>query len=192
MDLLKKNIRLLREDGSTTEQMTLEEDCIVPDSLPDAGKIVWKKAMLNVDEIQTEDSRITLNGQWKVQILYQDDTQEHRIHQLEETIPFQESRALEKKVGKENVQVGWELEDITVSLINSRKVSIRGLITFVFRLEDSKELQAAVELHGIADVSIQKKELELLELKECKKDISPCFLQCFICHTVASVFHIIL
>ena len=75
MDLLKKNIRLLRENGSTTDQMTLEEDCIVPDSLPDAGKIVWKKAMLNVDEIQTEDSRITLNGQWKVQILYQDDTQ---------------------------------------------------------------------------------------------------------------------
>ena len=64
MDLLKKNIRLLRENGSTTDQMTLEEDCIVPDSLPDAGKIVWKKAMLNVDEIQTEDSRITLNGQW--------------------------------------------------------------------------------------------------------------------------------
>ena len=171
MDLLKKNIRLLRENGSTTDQMTLEEDCIVPDSLPDAGKIVWKKAMLNVDEIQTEDSRITLNGQWKVQILYQDDTQEHRIHRLEETIPFQESRMLEGKVGKENVQVGWELEDITVSLINSRKVSIRGLITFVFRLEESKEIQAAVELHGIADVSIQKKELELLELKECKKDI---------------------
>ena len=156
MDLLKKNIRLLRENGSTTDQMTLEEDCIVPDSLPDAGKIVWKKAMLNVDEIQTEDSRITLNGQWKVQILYQDYTQEHRIHRLEETIPFQESRMLEGKVGKENVQVGWELEDITVSLINSRKVSIRGLITFVFRLEESKEIQAAVELHGIADVSIQK------------------------------------
>ena len=78
---------------------------------------------------------------------------------------------LEGKVGKENVQVGWELEDITVSLINSRKVSIRGLITFVFRLEESKEIQAAVELHGIADVSIKKKELELLELKECKKDI---------------------
>ena len=107
MDLLKKNIRLLRENGSTTDQMTLEEDCIVPDSLPDAGKIVWKKAMLNVDEIQTEDSRITLNGQWKVQILYQDDTQEHRIHRLEETIPFQESRMLEGKVRKENVQVGW-------------------------------------------------------------------------------------
>ena len=171
MDLLKKNIRLLRENGSTTDQMTLEEDCIVPDSLPDASKIVWKKAMLNVDEIQTEDSRITLNGQWKVQILYQDDTQEHRIHRLEETIPFQESRMLEGKVGKENVQVGWELEDITVSLINSRKVSIRGLITFVFHLEESKEIQAAVELHGIADVSIQTKELELLELKNCKKDI---------------------
>ena len=68
---------------------------------------------------------------------------------------------LEGKVRKENVQVGWELEDITVSLINSRKVSIRGLITFVFHLEESKEIQAAVELHGIADVSIQKKELEL-------------------------------
>ena len=45
MDLLKKNIRLLRENGSTTDQMTLEEDCIVPDSLPEPIRYVpvWLK-----------------------------------------------------------------------------------------------------------------------------------------------------
>ncbi len=171
MDLLKKNIRLLMENGSTTDQMTLEEDCIVPDSLPDASKIVWKKAMLHVEDVQTEDGRISINGQWKVQILYSDDTAEHQIHRLEESIPFQESRAMDGNAGREHTQIGWELEDLTVSLINSRKVSIRGLITFFFRMEESRELQAAVELHGISDVGVRKKELELLELKVCKKDI---------------------
>lgn len=171
MDLLKKNIRLLMENGSTTDQMTLEEDCIVPDSLPDAGRIVWKKAMLHMEEVEIEDGRINLKGQWKVQVLYIDDTQEHKLHRLEESVPFQESKVLEGTAGRENTQITWELEDISVSLINSRKVSIRGLITFQFHMEDSKEIQAAVELHGISDVSIQTKELELLELKEHKKDI---------------------
>ena len=159
------------ENGSATDQMTLEEDCIVPDSLPDAGRIVWKKAMLHMEEVQIEEGRIMMKGQWKVQILYIDDTPEHKIHRLEELIPFQESKTLEGAAGRENTQISWELEDISVSLINSRKVSIRGLITFQFRIEDSKEIQAAVELHGISDVSIQRKDLELLELKERKKDI---------------------
>lgn len=171
MDLLKKNIRLLMENGNTTDQMTLEEDFIVPDSLPDAGRIVWKKAMLNVEDVQVEEGRISLSGQWKVQILYLDETPEHKLHRLEESLPFEEKQLLDGAVSRENVQIGWDVEDITVSLINSRKVSIRGLITFRFRMEESKEIQAAVELHGISDVSMQKKELELLELKEHKKDI---------------------
>ena len=171
MELLKKNIRMFAETEKVTDQITVEEDCIVPDSLPDAGRVVWKKAMLNMEEVQIEEGRINLKGQWKVQILYIDDTPEHKLHRLEESVPFQESKALEGAAGRENTQITWELEDISVSLINSRKVSIRGLITFQFHMEDSREIQTAVELHGISDVSIQTKELELLELKEHKKDI---------------------
>lgn len=171
MELLKKNIRMLSESGRITDQLTLEEDCIVPDSLPDAGRIVWKKALIKVREIQIEDSRAVILGEMQVQILYIDDTAEHGMHRLEDTIPFQENQILTDAASKDNTRISWKLEDITVALINSRKVSIRGLISFQFSTEENREVQAAVEMHGIADVSIQREELELLELKQQKKDI---------------------
>lgn len=43
MELLKKNIRMFAETEKVTDQITVEEDCIVSDSLPDAGKIVGKR-----------------------------------------------------------------------------------------------------------------------------------------------------
>lgn len=171
MELLKKNIRMFAETEKVTDQITVEEDCIVPDSLPDAGRIVWKKAFIRMEDMQAEEGRITLNGQLKVQILYLDDTEEHGLHQVEDTIPFQKTQMLGEQATKENTQVIWELEDITVSMINSRKMGIHGLIGFRFTVEENKDVQAVVEMHGVSDVTIRRKKMDLLELKHQKKDV---------------------
>ena len=171
MELLKKNIRMFAETEKVTDQITVEEDCIVSDSLPDAGKIVWKKAFIRMEEIQADEGRITLNGQLKVQILYLDDTSEHGLHQIEDTIPFQKMQMLGEQATKENTQIIWKLEDITVSMINSRKIGIHGLISFQFTVEESRDVQAVVEMHGVSDVSIRRKKMDLLELRHQKKDV---------------------
>ena len=171
MELLKKNIRMFAETEKVTDQITVEEDCIVPDSLPDAGKIVWKKAFIRMEDMQADEGRVTLNGQLRVQILYLDDTTEHGLHQIEDIIPFQKTQMLGEQSTKENTQVIWKLEDITVSMINSRKMGINGLISFQFTVEESRDVQAVVEIHGVSDVSICRKKMELLELKHQKKDV---------------------
>ena len=148
MELLKKNIRMFAETEKVTDQITVEEDCIVPDSLPDAGKIVWKKAFIRMEDMQADEGRVTLNGQLRVQILYLDDTTEHGLHQIEDIIPFQKTQMLGEQSTKENTQVIWKLEDITVSMINSRKMGIHGLISFQFTVEESRDVQAVVEIHG--------------------------------------------
>ena len=171
MELLKKNIRMFSETGKVTDQIALEEDCIVPDSLPDAGRIIWKKAAVKMKEVQIDDGRALLVGELQVWILYIDDTSGHGIHRLESTISFQENQVLPEQASRDNTQIQWKLEDITASLINSRKVSIHSLISFHFSMEESREIQAVVEMHGISDVSTQRMELELLELKHQKKDV---------------------
>ena len=112
-----------------------------------------------------------MNGQLRVQILYLDDTTEHGLHQIEDIIPFQKTQMLGEQSTKENTQVIWKLEDITVSMINSRKMGIHGLISFQFTVEESRDVQAVVEIHGVSDVSICRKKMELLELKHQKKDV---------------------
>lgn len=120
---------------------------------------------------QADEGRVTLNGQLRVQILYLDDTTEHGLHQIEDIIPFQKTQMLGEQSTKENTQVIWKLEDITVSMINSRKMGIHGLISFQFTVEESRDVQAVVEIHGVSDVSICRKKMELLELKHQKKDV---------------------
>ena len=171
MELLKKNIRMFAETEKITDQITLEEDCIVPDSLPDASKIVWKKAFVRMEDIQADEGRILLNGQLKVQILYLDDTTQHGLHQMEDSIPFQKTQMLGESATLENTQVVWKLEDVTVSMINSRKMGIHGLISFQFTVEESRDTQLVVEMHGITDVSTQRMHMELLELRHQKKDV---------------------
>lgn len=171
MELEKKKIRMFYEKEKITDQMTVEEDCIVPDSLPDAGKIIWKKAFIRMEEIQTEEGRVTLGGQMKVQILYLDDTTQHRLHQMEDSIPFQKTQMLGEQATKENTEVTWKLEDITVSIINSRKIGIHGLISFQFLLSEKRDIEVAEQVHGVADISVQRKNMDLLELRHQKKDV---------------------
>lgn len=171
MELLKKNVRMLHETGKITDQVTVEEDCIVPDTLPDAGKIVWKKAWIKMEDIQIEEQRAQLTGQLMVQVLYLDETKERGMHRLETSIPFQETQMLGEGASKEQTQIQRKVEDITVSLINSRKIGIHALLSFELCTEQSREIPVVVELHGVTDVSVRRKKLELLELKHQKKDI---------------------
>lgn len=171
MELLKKNIHMMYEKNRVTDQLTLEEDCIVPDSLPDADRIIQKKAFVKTDEIQVDEGRVTVSGELKISILYLADTPQHQPARLDTQIPFVETQSLEGAKSKENTQVTWDTEDLSVTLINSRKLSLRALLTFRFRVEEESQVQAVVEVHGMQELSCRRKELELLQMKHQKKDI---------------------
>ena len=49
MELLKKNIHMMREKGRTVNRITLEEDCNVPDSQADAERIIQNKAEVKME-----------------------------------------------------------------------------------------------------------------------------------------------
>ena len=171
MELLKKNIHMTREKGRSVSRITLEEDCNVPDQQPDAERIIQNKAEVKVDDVQVNTDQVTVSGSLRVCVLYIADTADHQISRLDAKIGFREKISLSGAEPGANVHTKWEAEDVNVSLINSRKVSMKALLAFTVSMEEAYDAQTAVELHGISDVSTLTKELELLQLAVQKKDI---------------------
>lgn len=171
MELLKKNIHMMREKGRAVSRITLEEDCNVPDQQADAERIIQNKAEVKAEDIKVDADQVTVSGSLQICVLYAADTADHQISRLDAKIGFREKIGLPGVAQGESVHVKWDVEDVSVSLINSRKLSIKALLAFTVSADEAYDAQAAVELHGMSDVSTLTKDLELLQLVVQKKDI---------------------
>lgn len=171
MELLKKNIHMMREKGRSVERITVDEDCNVPDQLPDVERIIESKAMVKMEDIQVEKDQVIFSGILQMGVLYVSDSQEKQICRLDTKLDFHGKQRLEGANPGDNVHLRWETEDVTVSPINSRKLSIRALLAFTMWLEEIRDMQAAVELHGVQETGTLTKNLELLQMAAQKKDV---------------------
>lgn len=171
MDILKKNIRMSRRKSQAMNQITLEEDMNVPDSKADAAGIIQRRGRIKVEESKILENQILTTGYLEVWILYLSDNENHQVHRLQTKLPFTEKLNLEGAKPGDNISLKWEIEDIRVQLINSRKISIQALVTFEAAVEELYDAQAAVEIKDFPDISVKTKELHPLSMIVQKKDI---------------------
>ncbi|MCD8022986.1 MAG: DUF3794 domain-containing protein, partial [Lachnospiraceae bacterium] len=148
MDLLMKKIHMCRQAKSVRTQVTLDEDFNVPDVRPDVEEIIQSRERVTLEHTRAESGKLYLDGFMDVSILYLDDTQEKGLHRLDTKLPFDEVILMEKLMPGETVRVRHETEDLNVSLINSRKLAIRALVSLEASVDEIYDLSAAVEVRA--------------------------------------------
>lgn len=171
MELLMKNIHMCRQAKRAGTQITLEEDLNVPDVRPDVELIIQSREKVVLEEIRAESGRLSVEGCMEVAILYMDDTKERQLQRLETKLPFGTTISMEKLEAGDNVRVHYEIEDLSVTLINSRKLAIRGLLSLEASVEEIYDLSAAVEVQSDLEICERRKKLDLMQLEVQKKDI---------------------
>lgn len=171
MELLMKNIHMCRQAKHARTQITIDEDFNVPDVRPDVEMIIQSKERVVQENVRTESGRVYVDGFMEVSILYMDDTRERQIHRLDVKIPFEESFAVEGLETGETVRLHHETEDLNVSLINSRKLAVRGLLSFSASVDEIYDMSAAVETQTKIRTCERRKKLELMQLEVQNKDI---------------------
>ena len=171
MEIVKKKIRMSRQRSQAMNQITLEEDLNVPDSKADVTGIIQHRAKVRVEESKIMENQILVNGNLEVWMLCLAEGEQHPVYRLQAKLPFSEKLNLEGAKPGDNVSLKWKTEDIRISLINSRKISIQALVTFEASVEELYDTQAAVEVKEMPDVSVRTKEIEPLSMAVQKKDI---------------------
>lgn len=180
MELIRNSVRIARNLGSFVSQVTLEQDMNIPDNKPDVEEIVLHKGRISLEGVRMADERTEINGKLCVEVLYK--SQEGRGTQaaapmmecLTNEIAFKESIQTPGVSSQDYVTPIWDVEDLRVRILNSRKLTISCLVTFTLEAGAIAEEELAEGLEESAvqrlEVDYTSRELELLELAVRKKD----------------------
>ena len=170
MELKKKYIHMSHEKGRAMSQVTLDDDYNVPESKPDIVRIITTKGAIHLEEAKAETGHVLLRGNLGFQVLYRSDGEENDIAYLEGEIPFSETVNLDGAEEFDPVKATWDIEDLNIGIINSRKLSIRSLIVFHVQMDEVRDEEISYAMENEEDYEIRKENIEALQLVTAKKD----------------------
>lgn len=171
MELLKKTIHMNRMKGKVLSQVAISEDLNVPDNRPDVGTVVLCQGSMRVENVKTMENQVTVSGMLGISMLCLSEGEEKQLYRLELKLPVSERLNLEGAQSRDVPNVSCQVEDLRAQLINSRKISLQGVLDYRAEIEEIYDTQAGVELHGVEELSAKTKKLNPLSLAVQKKDI---------------------
>lgn len=170
MELTKRYIHMNREKGKAASQLTLDDDFNVPDSKPDVVRLIQDKGEIKIEEVNLTSGHIWMKGTLKFQLLYRSDQEERKVSSLAGEIPFQESLAIDGLEEQDAARLRWQIEDLSVGIINSRKLSIKALVQLSAAVNEIYDEEVATAAEGEGDVEVLKNWKTMLQLFSAKKD----------------------
>lgn len=171
MELVKKNIHMDRIRAKATDQITLDDDINISDSMPDARTIILDKADVKTYEVKAAADHVAVKGALLFSILYQTDEEDSALYCMDGKVPFDEQIYMEGAENTDTINVKWEIEDFNASLINSRKLNIQALVSLRLFIEELYDEETAVELCMEEPAECCKKSMDIAEVAVNKKDI---------------------
>lgn len=169
MELLKNHMHVLKREKETTSQFTMEEDFNVPDQKTDVGRLIQYDGKIKIEEVKISDARVHITGMLIFQVLYAIDREPGKIDCLEGHIPLHEIMNLDGITTGDKICLKWEIEDLDIQMIHSRKLNIRSLVTFLALQEKEENLALPMELRE-ENVSMKKENRKVLGLHVHNRD----------------------
>lgn len=169
MELVKENVHMLQIKSKASNQLTYDEDYNVPDVKPDIGRMIQSKGEVHVEEVKMGEGSAYITGNLVVDLLYVDDEKNGAVHSLTATLPIEATMYLENIESGDKMCLTWDIEDLSLHVINSRKLNIKSIVTFYASIDELADLQIPV---GIPDegISVKNKTVRILGLMVHKKD----------------------
>lgn len=171
MELKKESIHRICEVGSAVSQITLDDDYNVPDYRPDIIKVLKEKGELRFDEVKAGNGAVWIKGSLIFRVLYRSDQSEGKISSLRGEIPFQEKVNMDGLMELIPVRVRGEIEDLNIGVINSRKLSVRAVITLRATAEEERNEELTAGAVDAEDYEQNRMQQDILRLLVAKKDV---------------------
>ena len=169
MELVKKNIHFNRMAKEARNQITLEEDINIPDTKEDIESILFHNYRVVIEEVKVGDQKVHIRGKIIYSILYRSE-ETGRLCAIEGSIPIDEQLYMEGVGGSDKVMVKPTVEDFSVGIINSRKISIQSILELYAYVQELYDEQITTGIEN-ADCEMLQKECEFTQMAVCKKDI---------------------
>lgn len=171
MNLRKKNIHMDYEKNRASVQTTIEDDVNISDTKPDVTSIIFEKGDLYVDDIKVTQDHVLLRGRLVFSILYVSPEGERSLYEMTGTIPFDENVNMDGIRPGDSVDVQDIMEDLSVTMINSRKISVRCLVNLLLHADALTDIAVPNEVEAEEPMEYHQEERKMWEITVMKKDV---------------------
>lgn len=173
MQLKKQSVCQNIEKAKEYLQVTLDDDYIIKDNKPDALKIICSKGEAEIEDNRISGESVWITGKLVFCVLYRSDEPDKRPQSLKAAIPFQEKVYVAGIEESDRVSISAKVEDLSVGLINSRKLSVRALLNLEVKDEILEELDIVTEVENSEEIAVEQliESKCLMSIVDAKKDV---------------------
>lgn len=171
MDFVTTNIHMDTTRCKIESQFTVEQDCNLADSKPDVTNILLSDGFVKLEEMRCSEGELLLRGKLLYKVLYASEDDFGSLQCMQGKIPFEECIHVEDLCVTDSPQITLELEHLQVSAVNSRKLSLRGLLLVSGVICDIQDACLSTGVEDNEQVEIHHKSCNVLNTAVMKKDI---------------------
>ena len=171
MELRKENIHRMggsmQQTACQTISFTMDDDFNVPDVKPDVKTILRENGRIRVLEKKCNAGRLHIRGVLLTDVLYISEDGSG-IYGMESELPFDEMMHLDRE-DCSGLTIRAELEDITATMIHSRKLNVKALINIKVLCEEIEDEVVVTEAEG-KGLFARAKDVSFTNLAAMKRD----------------------
>lgn len=146
MELNRHICNQLVEKARAFTQITLDDDYIVRDNKPDVVHIIYTKGTICLEDVKAGSQSVWVMGKLCFESMYKSDDDRRSIDSVTGEIPFQEKIVMEEINDEDRVDIKVEIEDLSVGIINSRKLVVRAVLSVLAKSEEEVQSEITCRL----------------------------------------------
>ncbi len=171
MDFCRKDIHTSVLKASKYSQLTIDDDFNIPDSKEDIEKIISKSGYIILEEVISEEGKVKVVGTVEFKVLYKTVGEKPDVEVFEGYIPFEDQVNVDGMTRVNPADSQCRLEDLTVSMINSRKLEVRGLIGNGVSVYEEEKVNCATDLENGQGIDCLYENIVMTETVISKHDV---------------------
>ncbi|MCM1157821.1 MAG: DUF3794 domain-containing protein [Bacteroidales bacterium] len=165
MEFIKREIRNFTWKVKNAMQFTIDDTINIPENLLDMERLILVKGNVVIEETQAQTSRFQVKGTLNYQILYCADKEGNVFDSLNGKVPFVEYINADGTSETDYIEVHASLNDLTVTMLHSRKISLKALIGIDYQVKENETFQAVTDIEAGDNTKVLDERLSMMSLK---------------------------
>ena len=166
MEMERKTIHMSLTKANKELMFKLDDDFVLGEGKPEMVGIIKERGEVVVDRIRGLDDKVMLAGYLYYKVLYRT---EEGYDCTEGKVPFEEMVSIEGVTPQDIFKCVHYLEDLSVHMVNGRKISLKALVRFNVYAKALRDRDVMCKINS-ADLQSKTKEINVMTLLSSQKD----------------------
>ena len=148
MEINKEMLEVKEVSAKLGANVMVEGDIIIPDVNPDVREVLLADAVASIHTSEVRNGKLYISGNVQFQILYAPDEDDCELKSLSAAFPFSDTLDIPGGSDSKEYTVSVLTEHIGFTLVNSRKISMKVIVSVKARGFENKTIAPISSVNG--------------------------------------------